>query len=137
MDETGVYYTEWSKSERKTPIQYTNTYVYMEFRKMEMTTLYTRQQKRHRCIEQSFGLCGRRWGWDDLREWHWNMFIIICETDPQSRFDAWHRVFRAGALRWPWGMGWGGRWEMGSGWGSHVHSLLIHVNVWQKKTTIL
>ena len=23
------------------------------------TTLYARQQKRHRCIEQSFGLCGR------------------------------------------------------------------------------
>ena len=23
----------------------------MEFRKMEMMTLYTRQQKRHRCIE--------------------------------------------------------------------------------------
>ena len=33
------------------------------FRKMLMTTLYARQQKRHRCIEQSFGLCGRgRWG---------------------------------------------------------------------------
>ena len=35
----------------------------MEFRKMVMTTLYVRQQKRHRCIEQSFGLCGRgMWG---------------------------------------------------------------------------
>ena len=31
----------------------------MEFRKMVMTTLYARQQKKHRCIEQSFGLCGR------------------------------------------------------------------------------
>ena len=31
----------------------------MEFRKMVTTTLYARQQKRHRCIEQSFGLCGR------------------------------------------------------------------------------
>ena len=31
----------------------------MEFRKMVMITLYGRQQKRHRCIEQSFGLCGR------------------------------------------------------------------------------
>ena len=31
---------------------------------MVMTTLYARQQKRHWCIEQSFGLCGsrRRWG---------------------------------------------------------------------------
>ena len=26
---------------------------------MVMITLYSRQQKRHRCIEQSFGLCGR------------------------------------------------------------------------------
>ena len=31
----------------------------MEFRKMVTITLYVRQQKRHRCIEQSFGLSGR------------------------------------------------------------------------------
>ena len=36
--------------------------------KMVTMTLYVRQKKRHRCIEQSFGLCGRRQGWDDLRE---------------------------------------------------------------------
>ena len=34
-----------------------------------MMTLYARPQKRHRCEEQTFGLCRRR-GWDDLREWH-------------------------------------------------------------------
>ena len=45
-------------------------YRYMEFRKMVTMTLYARQQKRHRCIEQSFGLCGRGRGWDDLGEWH-------------------------------------------------------------------
>ena len=28
VDETGAYYREWSKSERKTPIQYTNAYVW-------------------------------------------------------------------------------------------------------------
>ena len=28
MDETGADYTEWSKPERKTPIQYTNTYIW-------------------------------------------------------------------------------------------------------------
>ena len=27
-----------------------------------------RQQKRHRCIEQSYGLCGRGRGWEDLGE---------------------------------------------------------------------
>ena len=41
---------------------------YMEFRKIVMITLYVRQQKRHRYIEQSFGLCGRGRGWDDLGE---------------------------------------------------------------------
>ena len=40
------------------------------FRKLVTITLYARQQKRHRCIEQSFGLCGRGRGWDDLGEWH-------------------------------------------------------------------
>ena len=104
----------------------------MEFIKVVMMTLYARQQKRHRCKEQTFGLCGRRQGWDDLREWHWNMYIIICETDRQSRFDAWDRVLRAGTLGWPSGMGWVARWVGGSGGGTHVHSWLIHVNVWQK-----
>ena len=41
-----------------------------------------------------------------LRELHWNMYIIICEIDRQSRFDAWDRMLRAGALGWP--KGWGG-----------------------------
>ena len=50
-----------------------------------MITLYSRQQKRHRCIEQSFGLCGRGRGWDDLGEWHWNMYNIIYEMNHQSK----------------------------------------------------
>ena len=61
-----------------------------------------------------------------------NMNITICEIDHQSRFNAWDRVLRAGALGRPWGMGWGGMWEGGSGWGTHVHPWLIHVNVRQK-----
>ena len=40
----------------------------MEFRQMRMMTLYVRQQKRHRYKEQTVELCGRRRGWDDLRE---------------------------------------------------------------------
>ena len=38
------------------------THVYMEFRKIVTTTLYGRQQKRHRHKEPTFGLCGRRRG---------------------------------------------------------------------------
>ena len=55
---------------------------------MVMITLYAKQKKRHRCTEQTFGLYGRRRGWDDLREQHQNMYIIKCETDHQSRLDA-------------------------------------------------
>ena len=43
-------------------------HIYMEFRKMVTMALYVGQQKRHRCKEQIVGLCGRRRGWDDLRE---------------------------------------------------------------------
>ena len=48
----------------------------MEFRKMLMITLYTEQKKRHRFIQQSFGLCVRRRGWDVSRVQHRNMYII-------------------------------------------------------------
>ena len=37
--------------------------------------------KRDTCKVQTFGLCGRSQGWDDLREQQ-------CEIDHQSRFDA-------------------------------------------------
>ena len=80
---------------------------------MVTITLYGRQQKKHRCIEQSFGLCGRGRGWDDLGEWHWIMYIIICETNSQSRFDAWYWLLGACALGRPRGMVWGVRWERG------------------------
>ena len=43
---------------------------------MVMITLYAKQKKRHRCIEETFGLCGRRRGWDVSREQHRNMYII-------------------------------------------------------------
>ena len=44
---------------------------------MVTRTLYASQQKRHRYIKQSFGLCGRGWGWDDLGECHWNMYSFF------------------------------------------------------------
>jgi len=37
----------------------------MEFRKMVTISLYARQQKRHRCVEQSFGLCGGAVIWEN------------------------------------------------------------------------
>ena len=47
---------------------------------MVTITLCTRQQKRHWCIEQSYGLSGRGRGWEDLGEWHWNMCNIMYEA---------------------------------------------------------
>ena len=70
-----------------------------------------RDSKRDTDVKNRLLDSGRRRGWYDLREWHWNTYIIICEMNCQSRFDAWDRVLRAGALGWPRGMGWGGRWE--------------------------
>ena len=56
-------------SERKTPIQYINEYIWnLEIHMPIWMTLYARQQKRHRCKEQTFGLCERRRGWGDMRE---------------------------------------------------------------------
>ena len=109
----------------------------MEFRKMVTITLCTRQQKRNWCIEQSFGLCGRGRGWDDLGEWHWNMYNIIYEMSCQSRFDAQYWILGAGALGWPRGMVWGGRREDGSGWGTRVYLWKIHVDIWQNQYNIV
>ena len=76
--------------------------------------------KRHKCKEQTFGHCGRRWGSDDLRELHWNMYITVCEIDHQSTFDAWNRVLKAGALGQHW-EGLGKEVGGGSGWG-HMYT---------------
>ena len=104
---------------------------------MVTITLYTRQQKRHWCIEQSYGLCGRERGWEDLREWHWNMHNIMYETSHQSRFDARYWMLGAGALGQPRGMEWGGRREEGSGWGTHVYLWQIHFDIWQNQYNIV
>ena len=73
---------------QKDKYQYSSLMHNREFRKMVAITLYARQKKRHRCTEQTFGLYGRRRGWDDLREQHQNIYIIKWETDRQSRLDA-------------------------------------------------
>ena len=63
--------------------------------------------------------------------------IIICETNHQSRFDAWYRMLGAGVLGWPRGMVWWGRWEGGSWWGTRVYPWQIHVDVWQNQWNIV
>ena len=90
---------------------------------MVMITQYAKQKKRHRCTEQTFGLCGRI-ALKQVYYQGWNRSPV--------QVGCMRQVFRAGALGRPRGMGWGGRWKGGSGWGTHVNPWLIHVNVWQK-----
>ena len=40
VDKTGAYYTEWSKSERKTPIQHTNTYIWNLERRQQWSCMW-------------------------------------------------------------------------------------------------
>ena len=49
-----------SEVSQKDKDHYSIQHIYMEFRKMVMITLFAKQKKRHRCTEQTFGLCGRR-----------------------------------------------------------------------------
>ena len=64
------------KVSQKDKEHYSILTIYMEFRKTVTITLYAKQKKRHRCTEQTCGLCGRWRGWDVSREQHQNMYII-------------------------------------------------------------
>ena len=68
---------------------------------------------------------------------HWNMYIIIYETDRQFRFDAWDRVLSAGTLGWLWGMGGRGRWEGGFRMGNTCTPMADSCQCMTKTTTIL
>ena len=106
----------------------------MEFRKMLMTTLYVRQQKRHRCIYQSFGLVGVGMIWENG--------IKTCIMSYKKRIASPCSTQDTGSLglvHWDDPEGWYGvgcgRW--GSGWGTRVHPLRIHVDVWQNQYNIV
>ena len=106
-----------------------------------MITLYAKQKKRHRCIEQSFRLwekarvgCFKRTALKHVYYLGWN------RSPAQGR--CMRQALGPGARGRPRGVGWRGRWEGGSGWGTHVNPWLlsmydkIHYNkkrrVWQR-----
>ena len=90
--------------------------IYMESRKTVLTTvLRAGQQRRQRHKAQIFGHSGRRRGWDDLKQWHWNIYITMCKIDSQWEFGVWCREPKASAL---WQQG--GRWERGLEGRGHV-----------------
>ena len=104
----------------------------MEFRKMVTITLYAKQKKRHRCIEQTFGLCGRRQGWM-FRANSIETSSILSRVK-QITSPGW--MHETSARGWCTGKtqrdGVGREVGGGSEWGTHVNPWLIHVNVWQK-----
>ena len=95
-------------------------------------TLYTRQQKRHRYKEQTFGLCFEkaRVGWFErialkhlyYHMWNrWPVQVWCMKQGTESQCT--------GTTH---GDGLGREGERGLGWGTHVHLWLIHANVCQK-----
>ena len=100
-------------------------------------SLSHRVQKTVLYICVSFGLRGRGRGWDNLGEWRWIMYNIICETSWQSRFNAWYWMLGAGALRRPRGVVRGGRRRGGFRMGTRVYLWRIHVDVWQNQYNIV
>ena len=43
---------------------------FSDYNAAKLETDRKKRQLKHKHIEQSFGLCGRGRGWDDLGEWH-------------------------------------------------------------------
>ena len=108
-----AYYTKWSKSERERQILYINTYIYiyMESRKTVLMNLFAGQQLKGRHREQTSVHNEGERRWDDLREWHWNIYNTICKVDSHWEFSIWHRKLKAGVLWQPRGVGQRGRRE--------------------------
>ena len=103
----------------------------MEFRKMVMITQYAKQKKRHRCTEQTFGLCGRRRG-GMFREN--SIETSVLSRVKQITSPVW--MHETSARAWCTGKtqrdGVEGEVGGGIGMGNTCKSWLIHVNVWQK-----
>ena len=126
MDEAGAYYTEWSKSEKERQILYINAYIYMEFRKMVLMVLHAGHQRGHSYKEQTFGLSGRRRGWDDLEK---PLPSVKYTTSASSM----HEVGHPKPVLWDNPEGWGG--EGGGGgfmMGGRMYLWPIHVDVWKE-----
>ena len=100
---------------------------------MVKITLYARQQKRHRCIEQSFGLCGKGRGWDDLALKHVNYHVKQIAS-PGSMHD----TGCSGLVHWDDPEGWdgegGGR---GVQDGEHMYTRGRFMLMYGKSNTIL
>ena len=97
---------------------------------MVMITLYARQQKRHRCIEQSFGLCGRGRRWEDMGE-----CTETCKISYVKRLASpglMHDTGCSGLVHWDDPEGWDGVQD-----GEHMYTRGRFMSVYSKTNTIL
>ena len=139
VDETGAYYTEWSKPEKKkkkTSMQYTKAY--MEFRKVVMITLYVRQTaKETQMYRTDFWTLKER----ERVGWFGRMALKHVYYHVRNKVPVYVRNRIQDA--WGWCMGMIQRddmgWEVGgvSGFWTHVHPWRIHVNVRQNQYSIV
>ena len=95
------------------------------------------QQKRHRWIEQSFGLCGRERGrviWENGIE-----KCIISYKKLNTSPGLMQETGCSGLVPWDDPEGWYGEGDGGggSGWGTRVHPWRIHADVWQNQYNIV
>ena len=136
MDGTGAYYTEWSNPERKTPIQYTNAYVW------NLESWWWQPFKRDSKIDtevqnsllDSVGEGEGGMIWENAIE---TCLISYIKWIISPGFM--HDTGCLGLVHWgrPRGMIQGGWSEGASGWGTRVYLWWIHVDVWQNQYNIV
>ena len=78
----------------------------MEFRKMVLMTLYARQQKRHRCKEQTFGFCGR--GRGGMICWNSTEACILPYVKQMTSPSSQHETAHSKPAHWDNPEGWSG-----------------------------
>ena len=130
VDETGANYTEWSKSERKAPIQYINTYIWNLERWWRWP--YMRDSKRDTDVKNRL--------LDSVGEGEggmiWENSTGTCMLPYMKGITSPGSMHETGAQGWCVGTtqrdGMGREVGQGFRMGTHVHPRLVHVNVWQK-----
>lgn len=82
-----IIHSEVSQKEKnKYQILLINTYVWDLGRWLVQMNLFAGQQWRHRHREETCGPSETRRAWDELRQWHGNIYIAICKTDSPWEF---------------------------------------------------
>ena len=133
MDETGVYYTEWSKSKRKRQTLYIN--IYMQNLERWYQQSYMQGRKGNADIKKRIlDSVGKGEGgmiWENSIK---TCTLTMCKIDDQCKFNEWRRAPKDSVWRQPRGIRWGGKWKRVPDVGTHVHLWPIHVDVQQKSS---